>query len=80
MTDLPYQGATKIRNTELGNTNFEPLLEKTGGPTGKEASFPDNSGLPQPNTDSLIDYPKDQDDIAFSIIEEGKLQIGRAHV
>ena len=75
MPDLPYQGAIKIRNTELGNTNSEPLLEKTGGPTGKETSFPDISGLPQQNADSLVDYPKDQDDIAFTTIEEGKIPV-----
>ena len=46
MPDLPYQGAIKVRNTELGNTNTEPLLEKTGGPIGIETSFPDNSDLP----------------------------------
>ena len=73
MPDLPYQGAIKIRNTELGNTNSKPLLEKTGIPTGKETSFPDNSGLPQPKADSLVDYPKDQDGIAFTTIEEGKI-------
>ena len=73
MPDLPYQGAIKIRNTELGNTNTEPLLEKTGGPTGIETSFPDNSGLPQPRADALVDYPRDQDDAAFTTIEEGKM-------
>ena len=59
MPDLPYQGAIKIRNTELGNTNSEPLLEKTGGPTGIETSFPDNSGLPQPKADALVDHSTD---------------------
>ena len=46
MPDLPYQGTMKTRNTELGNTNTEPLLENSGGPIGIEISFPDNSGLP----------------------------------
>ena len=54
MPDLPYQGAIKIRNAEPGNTNSEPLLEKTDGPTGIESSFPDNSGLPQPKADALV--------------------------
>ena len=48
MPDLSYQGSMKIINTELGNTNSEPLLEKTGGPSGNKTSFPDNSDLPQP--------------------------------
>ena len=30
------------------------LLEKTGGPTSIETSFPDNSGLPQPKADALV--------------------------
>ena len=55
MPGLPYQGTIKIRNTELGNTNSKPLLEKTGGPTGIETSFPDNSGLPQTKADTLVD-------------------------
>ena len=39
MPNLPYQEAIKIRNTELGKTNTDPLLEKTCGPTGIETSF-----------------------------------------
>ena len=73
MPDLPYQGAIKIRNTELGNTNSEPLLEKTGGPTGIETSFPDNSGLPQLKADALVDHSTNQDDMAFTTIEEGEI-------
>ena len=73
MPDLPYQGATKIRNIELGNTNSEPLLERTGGPTDIETSFPDNSGLPKPKANTIVDYPTDQDDVAFITIEEGEM-------
>ena len=75
MPNLPYQRSIKKQNTKLGNTNSEPLLEKTGGPTGKETSFPDISGLPQQNADSLVDYPKDQDYIAFTSIEEGRIPV-----
>ena len=39
MPDLPYQEAIKIRNTELDNTNSEPLLEKAGGPTALKHLF-----------------------------------------
>ena len=52
MPDLSYQGSMKIINTELGNTNSEPLLEKTGGPTGIETSFPDNLDLSPPKADA----------------------------
>ena len=57
---------------ELGNTNTEPLLEKTNGSIGIDTSFPDNSGLPQPKVDALIDNPGEQDDIAFTTTEEEK--------
>ena len=73
MPDLSYQGAIKIRNIELGNTNSEPLIEKTVGPTGIETSFPDSSGLPQLKADTLVDHPTNQDDMAFTTIEEGEI-------
>ena len=73
MPDLPYQRAIKIRNTEVGNTNSEPLLERTVGPTGIETSFPANLGLSQTKADALVDHLRDQDDVAFTTIEEGKM-------
>ena len=73
MPDMPYQGAIKIRNTELGNKNTEPLLEKTGGPISIETSFLDKSGLPRPKVDTLFDHPEEQDDIAFTTTEDEQL-------
>ena len=39
MPDLPYQGAKRMKNSELDDTNTEPLLEKASGPNGIEISF-----------------------------------------
>ena len=66
MPDLPYQGAIKIRNTEL-------LLEKIGVPIGIEISFPHNSGRPQPKADTLFDHPGIQDDIVFTTTKDKKI-------
>ena len=61
MPDLPYQGALRIRNTELGRSNTELLNEKTGGPQGTESVFPENINMPQPKIDLLIEDTENEE-------------------
>ena len=49
------------------------MLEKIGGAIDIETSFPNNSGLSEPQADALIDHPGEQGDIAFTTTEDEKL-------
>ena len=47
MLGLPYECVIRTKNTELYNNNFDPLIEKTGGPLGSVTSFPNGPSLLQ---------------------------------
>ena len=55
MPDLPFQGALKIRNTQVYTPNTDMLNETTGPPSGEEEEFPNDIDLPNPPLSKLLD-------------------------
>ncbi len=72
MPDLPYQRATRIRNREKEHSNGELLTERTGGPNCVESVFPEDTNLPQPNTNLIIEDIIDEEADALMCREKFK--------
>ena len=72
MPNLPYQGALRLRNIEIGNSNTELLSEKTGGPNGAESTFPEDINLPQHNMNILVEDTTDKE--VDALLCRGKLK------